>query len=1027
MPTVSFDLTSSAVLAPAGAEDRVRLVGDLVTQMFPAYREVATASDEAFVSLDEGLAIISRHAQSLGYVAVVLCLDELILWLASHVGDMAFLNREGQKLAKLVEATTADRPIPLVSFVARQRDLRELVGEHIPGAQQLGFADVLRWWEERFHRITLEDRNLPAIVEKRLLRPRSETARRQLDDAFEETKRVRDEVMKVLLTSEADQRMFRAVYPFGPALIQTLIAVSSVLQRERTALKLLLQILVNRRNDLALGEIVPVGDLFDVIEEGNEPFSDDMRRHFENALRLYYEKLLPLLERHHEGRRDEILRLSADDPRRRGFRVDDRIVKTLLLAALVPGVDCLKAMTGTRLAALNHGTIRSPIPGNEGRMVLSRCRDWAAQVGEIRVGDDDPNPTISVQLSSVDTQSILDRAQNVDNTGNRQVKIRDVLFDQLGGRATDTLFLHHEFMWRGTKRTVEIVYGNVRTLPDESLRARGEDWKVVIDYPLDVDSHGAADDLAAISEFRRRGEQSRTLCWVPAFLTRETQKDLGTLVILEHILTGERFASVASHLTQVDQAAARALLDNQRSQLLQRLRACLEGAYGVSSAPPGTVEASPEIADRFQSLDPGLQPQPPVGADLAAAFQHLLAQLLAHQFPAHPAFEAEIRPAALRRVWDLVQRAAQEPNGRLVVERERRQEMRQVSNPLRLGEMHEDAFILGHSWRQHFERKAAQARERLSVRRLREWTDEPTPMGLTKELQNLVILTFAEQTNQSFFLHGGPFPGSIENLPDDLELRPQKLPSREEWQEASSRVGKILGITTSPLPTTNAVAHLVSEAKRVAAELRHACGALLPKLSMRLEGFGIQPSSARRSRTASAGLAFLEAIHAAAPDDVVTAIVRAAIETSADAMMTSLGKAPAVGQALDVTRFELFEGVARLTDARAGRAGEIRRAVVDALERDEHAVALDAALRKAESEAVELLTAPTTTPPPAPPTAAPPKPSDPRVRVVEQSSATGLDREKAKGVLDGLGRKLAEKPDRRLSIDWRIEEPEADR
>jgi hypothetical protein len=107
---------------------------------------------------------MSRHAQSFGYDALVLFLDELILWLASHAADLEFVNREGQKVAKLVEAMTAERPVPIVSFIARQRDLRELVGEHIPGAEQLGFADVLNWWEARFDEITLEDRNLPAIV-----------------------------------------------------------------------------------------------------------------------------------------------------------------------------------------------------------------------------------------------------------------------------------------------------------------------------------------------------------------------------------------------------------------------------------------------------------------------------------------------------------------------------------------------------------------------------------------------------------------------------------------------------------------------------------------------------------------------------------------------------------------------------------------------------------------------------------------------------------------------------------------------
>ena len=53
--------------------------------------------------------------------------------------------------------------------------------------------------------------------------------------------------------------------------MQTLIAISSLLQRERTALKLMLQLLVNQRHSLELGDLVPVGDLFDVIIEVMSP------------------------------------------------------------------------------------------------------------------------------------------------------------------------------------------------------------------------------------------------------------------------------------------------------------------------------------------------------------------------------------------------------------------------------------------------------------------------------------------------------------------------------------------------------------------------------------------------------------------------------------------------------------------------------------------------------------------------------------------------------------------------------------
>jgi hypothetical protein len=64
--------------SPATAERR-ELVGDLIDTFFTSMKQ----TDE-FVSLDDGLAIISAHAKSLGYHALILFLDELILWLASH-------------------------------------------------------------------------------------------------------------------------------------------------------------------------------------------------------------------------------------------------------------------------------------------------------------------------------------------------------------------------------------------------------------------------------------------------------------------------------------------------------------------------------------------------------------------------------------------------------------------------------------------------------------------------------------------------------------------------------------------------------------------------------------------------------------------------------------------------------------------------------------------------------------------------------------------------------------------------------
>jgi len=246
---------------------------------------------------------------------------------------------------------------------------------------------------------------------------------------------MRQEVMDVLLTHSADQQMFRQVYPFSPALVQTLVAVSSALQRERTALKIMLQLLVDRRQTLQVGDIVPVGDLWDAVAHGEEAFSEGLRVHFDNARRLYHNKLRPLLEEQHEVQleHDRGAAPSAAElaQRLQRFDNDDRLLKTLLLAALVPEVETLKNLTPARLAALNHGTIRSPIPGREGQIVLNKLRAWNSLVGEIRISDDAANPTISIQVVGVDTESIIDNAKVYDSPGNRVRKLREMFLQAL--------------------------------------------------------------------------------------------------------------------------------------------------------------------------------------------------------------------------------------------------------------------------------------------------------------------------------------------------------------------------------------------------------------------------------------------------------------------------------------------------------------------------------------------------------------------------------------------------------------------
>lgn len=983
----------AALHAAPGSEDRSRLIGALVAEYFRSYQEVARGSQEAFVPIDDGLAIVSQHARSLGYSAVILFLDELILWLATHWTDHEFLNREGSKLSKLVESSTAERPIPIVSFVARQRDLRDLVGEHVTGAEELRFADVLSWWEARFHRITLEDRNLPEIASRRVLEPKSEAARLQIDQAFRETEKVREEVMSVLLTPHYDRSIFRKVYPFSPALVETLIAVSSLLQRERTALKVMLQLLVDQRDTLSLGEVVPVGDLFDVIAEGDEPFTEGMRVHFENAKRLYHQKLLPMLEKSAEN-----------DPG--SLHTGGRLLKTLLLAALVPEVEALKGMTIARLTALNHGTVRAPIPGRENQKVLQLCRDWAAQVGELKLGDDPTNPTVTLQLSAVDTESILANAAKEDNLGNRRRKIREILFQELGVETEDELFVRHDLEWHGTRRDFEVVYGNVRELTDESLNTRGDERKVVVDFPFDPD-HTPDEDLARLEEFRRAGKTARTLVWLPSFLSLSAQRDLGTLVKLDHILSGERLKDYASHLSAVDRAQARELLKNQQSQLRHRLAQYLEGVYDVRQPLPGSIDTSHGLDVHFHSLDPTFEPDRPVGAILAEAFKHLLTQMLENQYPAHPRFGVDVKPSNLRKVEGEVARAVQDPQGRVSIDKPLRPLMKQIAEPLKLGEMGETHFVIGRHWLQHFEKSRARTQGSMTVGKLRSWIDEPVKMGLIAECQNLVLLTFADQTNRSFYLYGGAFEPSLERLPDELELREQELPESSDWETAVKRTAAVFGAVISELRNASNVSRLIENVRRQAGDSREPARSLSKKLEERLRQFGVDPEGAARLQTARSTLRLVEALAGGPESESVRRLASSDPSTSESAVASSLKRAREVSTALEGPMWVVFEGVSQLRDDRESAARGILTELREALSADEYAVALEPKLGALHLQAVRLLA------PPAPPKG----PS-----AIDSGGRSGVTFTEAHDLLRSLEEKARDPDKLRLDLRWTLYE-----
>ena len=73
---------------PPGSEERSQLISALLGTFFGSYNTQVDRQSEAYLSLDKGLSVLSKHAASLGYDALILFLDELILWLASRAADL---------------------------------------------------------------------------------------------------------------------------------------------------------------------------------------------------------------------------------------------------------------------------------------------------------------------------------------------------------------------------------------------------------------------------------------------------------------------------------------------------------------------------------------------------------------------------------------------------------------------------------------------------------------------------------------------------------------------------------------------------------------------------------------------------------------------------------------------------------------------------------------------------------------------------------------------------------------------------
>ncbi|MFE7071893.1 DUF6079 family protein [Streptomyces sp. NPDC057620] len=1037
------------------SELRARLAQD-AAKMLPGYEERAVEQDGGFISLDRGLSVIAQHAKSLNYDGIVLFLDELILWFASRISSSEFVSRETAKITNLVEGGDERRAVPVVSFIARQRDLRDLVGSAEDGGRyQRAIVDNLELASGRFDRISLEDRNLPEIAHARLLKPDTPEKVAVIEEAFKKAKSTNAKFWDELLGGDGNnvggtETAFRFTYPFSPAFMDTLVHLSSALQRSRTGLKLMGELLAARRNLLRVGELVPLGDVWALISGGGDkPFTDELRAVFEEADRLYRNRMRPyLLDQHRVDvkqvdayQKDPAAIEDADLVRRlKQFTDDDRLMSTLVLSALAPAAPAFQNMPVKRLLALNAGTIKALLPGGEIPALINKLKEWAGRIPEIKLAGDGVAMTVRLELTGVDIDAVVRNGRDAfDKPRYRHDAAVELLRSEFalteakgqgGFDAYDTL----DFTWRGSKRRVEVVFTNIADrdeTPDSMLTPTDtETWRLVVDLPWDEGEFGPREDRSRMNTFwERHPEVLHSLAWVPTHMTTTMYADFNRYVIIKRILnSGSDFDSrFAAHLGPDDRVRARGLLTTQAETLRDRVLAAFKQAYGLAKKQEGDVldDFSDHIATKPGATTPALG----LSAAPRDAIRDVAGKMLAWQYPAHPDLGPQaVTPAQARTVLGYVSEAARAKEGKAeVVPRGDRELMETVAQPLKLGAMGESYFTLGGYWREHFNRLAkTDPDDDIGFASLTAWMDEPQRMGLAPHIQQLVAAAYGEMEDRVWVIGGAPVADlKLGEIRDGWALRRQPLPAQVDWEAARARYEKIFG-EKAPVQLRGRIVNSFADLVRTHVDkLLPANRELVAELERRADFLGLDDTAVTgRLHTARRGHALLEELLAEkgrGAKRVVEALAAFGLgELTPERLGSSVTTAAVVATALQNASWDVLElgtGMDALATLQEdAREDQFSRKLQDSLPRAQRAITQALAVQRQQQQRID------------PPAATPPPPTADQVPLttetshpkVETTARTGSVQGSAAEVEQVLHKVAVAHPGKAIEITWKV-------
>lgn len=612
----------------------------------------------------EGLQRLATHVKSHGFGGVVFLIDELMLWLGEKT-EPEFKKAINQ-LNTMVDHTTGRRAVPLFVFVARQRKLREFFPDW---ASDDVLEEHLAHHSERFEQTTLQDVELRHICRQRVLKRLAdkETEVAKVVDGLAEKHK---KALPSLLQS-ANIDYLKDVYPFHPALIEMLIDISSLMQRERTALRLLYELLVVHYPELPLGEFLPVGSAFEAIFPPQEtPQGRKKLDDLQSIHRLYYERFRPAMhEMLRQAKEDEAFDFDEDRQ-----KVLDQLVKTALLAEVSPRLKGTGGLTVERLVRLNDADVEGHTDRGRMTQAYQALVELARKVpGSLQVSGSGRTAVVTVVLQGANLEEYMERARAKVSAHHVRFKVfTQILKETLGltgGKWDGQKRGPVDYEWRGTKRRGSLWIENVREMSNAQFKPdEGELFRLVVDYPWDEPGYTVEADRQRAQDVRKREGRIPTVCWLPRHMTQHELEDLTDYAAAAHLCSTEG-AELLTRLAEHERTQVLRQAESRMGMMKGRIVDSLSRVYREH----GQVYALwGEIGDK--------PPEP----ELADNPRRLAQDLLDQRFPLHPHFGKGYSTASLHTLCDWLIEAANTPDQSAQYDENLAKVLKELGQPLEL-------------------------------------------------------------------------------------------------------------------------------------------------------------------------------------------------------------------------------------------------------------------------------------------------------------------------------------------------------